>query len=190
MKKLIFLVCFVAVSFAATNVKAQYLFQKGDGILNASIGLGSGLYSGFGYTTVIPALAVSYEVGIMDDLIDGNGSIGIGGYLGLSSYRWRYTAFGANYGYNYTTIVVGPRGTFHYQFIEKLDTYAGVMLAASIVNSTEVGIVGAGFSASGSGLVFDTFIGARYYFNDNIAALAELGFGVSYLNLGASFRLK
>lgn len=184
MKKLIFLVCFIAAIFTVESVKAQQVFTKGDGILNASIGVGSRIYSGYGignFNTVIPPLAVSYEVGIVDNLIDGNASIGIGGYFGITSSRYRYFVNGRNYDNNSTAIVIGPRGSFHYQFVENLDTYAGLLLGAEIV-SGDYGLGGA---------AVDTFIGARYYLNPNIAVMSEIGYGaIAYLNIGAAFRLR
>ena len=36
---------------------------------------------------------------------------------------------------------------------------------------------------------YNVFIGARYFFTDKIGAFAELGYGISYTTLGATFRL-
>ncbi len=191
MKKLIFFLCFIAVFLTSTQVNAQEVFRTGDGVLNASIGLGNALYTGSGYSVTVPGLAVSYEAGVLDNLIDGNASIGIGGFFGISASRSRYRFAGFDYGTNYTNIVIGPRGIFHYQFIENLDTYAGLLLGANIASVSHYGDSPVGYSTSGAGgLAFDTFIGARYYFQPNLAVMAEIGHGIAYLNIGASFRLK
>jgi hypothetical protein len=44
--------------------------------------------------------------------------------------------------------------------------------------------------SSSGGLVWSWFVGGRYYFNDNLAAMAELGYGIAYLNIGVAFKLK
>ena len=180
MKKLIFLICFITGIFTISSVHAQEVFRTGDGILNASIGVGSPVYSRWGdFSPLLPPLAVSYELGIMDNLFDGNASIGVGGYFGISSSRYRYS--GATY--TSSSIVVGPRGSFHYYFVEDLDTYAGLLLGANFIsNRSDYGPVG--------GFAVDAFVGARYYFQPNIAAMAEIGFGaIAFLNVGVALRL-
>ncbi len=45
-------------------------------------------------------------------------------------------------------------------------------------------------SGYGSGMGLTGFVGGRYYFSKNIGAFAEVGYGVSYLTLGAAIKLK
>lgn len=189
MKKAFTIILFTVACLYTGTLHAQ-TFQKGSGVLNLTIGLGNALYSGSGYNSGIPPLAASYEVGIVDNILGDNGSIGVGGYVGYSSYRWRYNYMGQDWGYNYTNIIIGPRGVFHYQLVDKLDTYAGILIGANVVRSREHGNVGSGYSASGGGVIYDTFLGARYYFNDSVAGALELGFGISYLNIGVALKLK
>lgn len=189
MKKLFTIASIMVLLISATGLHAQ-TFEKGDGVLNLTIGLGNALYTGGGYNSSIPPIAASYEIGVKNDIIDENGSIGVGGYVGYASYKYRYTLQGSNWGFNYTSFIIGPRGTFHYQLFDKLDTYAGLLIGANILSSRSTGNVDVSYGASTGGVIFDSFLGARYYFNDKVAATAEIGFGVAYLNLGASFKLK
>lgn len=174
MKKI--LVLLVIACFSLTQVSAQEsTFDKGDKVVNLGLGLGSSLYSSGG---IIPPLSASFEVGVVDNIIE-RGVIGVGGYLGFASYGHRDF-------YRVTNIVIGPRGTFHYPFVDKLDTYAGLMIGYNVVswnwdNSP-------GLETAGSGLVSSFFIGGRYYFSDSMAAMLELGYGIAYLNLGVAFR--
>jgi len=48
-------------------------FVKGDKVLNLGIGFGSSYYSSF-YTSHIPAISASFEVGIIDGIFE-NGTI-------------------------------------------------------------------------------------------------------------------
>lgn len=179
MKKI--LVLFVVACFSLTQLFAQEsTFNKGDKVLNLGLGLGTSLYSGIGYSGLIPPLSGSLEVAVVDNIIE-KGVIGVGGYLGFASYKWD------NY-YRYTNIIIGPRGTFHYPFVDKLDTYAGLMIGYNVVSSKWIGSGADVNISAGGGVVSSFFLGARYYFSDNMAVMAELGYGVAYLNIGVAFK--
>jgi hypothetical protein len=174
MKKI--LVFFVVACFSLTQLLAQEsTFNKGDKVLNLGLGIGSSLYSTGG---IIPPLSASLEVGVVDNIIE-KGVIGVGGYLGFASYGHR------DY-YKVTNIIIGPRGTFHYPFVDKLDTYAGLMIGYNVVSYHWTGMEG--IAGSSSGLVSSFFIGGRYYFSDSMAAMLELGYGIAYLNVGVAFK--
>jgi hypothetical protein len=186
LKSLFFAVLFVT-GFLLTNAQ---VVVKGDKVVNLGVGLGSALYSGSGNKSSVPPISGSLEVVIKDDLFEGKGALGIGGYLGYSAYKWEYSGYGTTYGWKYSNIIIGPRGYLHYNFIEKLDTYAGAMLGYNIVSSKEIGTSTLGVAkASAGGVIFSGFLGARYYFNDKFAAMAELGSGIAYLNLGVAIKL-
>jgi len=99
------------------------------------------------------------------------------------SYKWEYS----NWSARYSNTIVGVRGNFHYPFIEKLDTYAGLLIGWDIVNVKETGEPYENYADSSSHIAWSLFVGARYYFRENMAAMAELGYGPSYLNLGLAF---
>ncbi len=189
-KKLIgFIVLFFGGAFI--TLSAQQIFSKGDKALNIGLGLGS-YYGGDGYTGSIPPLSVSYEKGIIDGLLDGKGSIGVGGYLGYTANKWETSISGNSYGYKYSYLMIGARGAFHYQFVDKLDTYTGLMLGYNVVSSKYFGDdMGAATpeASSASGIGYSAFLGARYHFSDKFAAYAEIGYGISALELGISIRL-
>jgi hypothetical protein len=182
MKKLILL--FVAVAFSLTQMLAQEsTFAKGDKVLNLGVGFG-GRYTGSGMTTSVPPLSVSFEVGVKDGVLE-KGSIGIGGILAYSSHKWEY----AGWGWKYTSIIIGARGTFHYPLANKLDTYTGLLLGYDISTATEFGTSsGYAYDNSYGGLSYAWFVGARYYFSDAFAAFGELGVGITILNLGVAIK--
>ncbi|MFA7583881.1 MAG: hypothetical protein WCZ46_10115, partial [Proteiniphilum sp.] len=103
---------------ALIGLHAQNSFSKGDKIVNVGIGVGS-YYGGDGYTSSIPPFSVSFEQGIIDGLLDGKASIGVGGYLAYTANKWETSISGNDYGYKYSYMMIGARGAFHYQFIEK-----------------------------------------------------------------------
>ena len=124
-------------------------------------------------------ISASFEVGVMDGILD-KGSIGIGGYLGYSSAKW------TNY-YKTSNIVLGARGSFHYPFLDKLDTYTGLLLGYNIYSYKYYDrYIGA--AASAGGVILAWYAGARYYFTNNFAGMAEIGYGISYLTLGVALK--
>jgi hypothetical protein len=157
MKKLIIVSVF---SFIMVAVNAQEVFQKGTNVVNLGLGLGFNI-----------PVEVSYEYGLVSGLINGeNGAIGLGVYLNW--YPYHNTSGRGKWGH--TDFVVGTSGTFHYQFVDKLDTYGGL-------------IVGYEIAPAGS-FLSAPFVGARYYFTPSFGAYTELGYNLSYLSIGAALK--
>lgn len=189
-KKTIMTLVIVFASGALMSMQAQNLFSKGEKIANLGIGVGS-YYGGDGYSSSIPPLSASYEQCILDGLLDGKASIGVGGYMAYTANKWETTYANSTYGYKYSYVILGARGVFHYQFIDKLDTYTGLMLGYNAVSSKYFGSSGshATEASTGSGIGYSAFVGARYHFSDKFGAFAEIGYGISALELGISIRL-
>ncbi len=174
------LLTFIAI-LASVNIHAQ-AFENGTTAANAGIGLGTAL-NGLGNAR--PALSISVDHGLWD--IGGPGVISLGGYLGNTGYKYDSMGYTAKWNY----FVIGARGAYHYNGFEdlpELDLYGGVMLAYNIVKYTHDG-PGADLANNyGSGLGFSGFIGGRWFFSDNFGAFAELGYGVSVLNIGVTYK--
>src|SRR5512136_3236592 len=120
MKKL--LLVFVIIIFAFTWSAAQEpSFNKGDKVVNLGIGIGTNVYSGSYNRMIIPPFSASLEIGIEDEIAE-KGSVGLGPYLGFTSYKWEYSTHTATY----INTILGARGNFHYPLLDKLDTYAGL----------------------------------------------------------------
>jgi hypothetical protein len=174
-------------AFGFVSANAQEV-KNGDKILNLGIGLGSGLGYGSGYKTSMPAISGSLEFIVKDDLFDDKGAIGVGGYIGYSAGKSSYNYGGGTYGWKYSNLVLGPRGYLHYSFLEKLDTYAGLMLGYWVSSSKEYGTVQTGFTSEGGGFIWSGYVGGRYFFNDKFAGMLELGSGITYLNIGVAMK--
>ena len=178
------LIALLVIGFSAASAQEA---AKGEKIVNLGLGLRSTLYSGSYYTNKVPPISASVEYVLQDDLFDGKGALGVGGYLGYTSAKYDYSGWG----WKYTNIIIGPRGFLHYNLADKLDTYTGLLLGYNIVSSKEFGTsyYNTNYSATSSGVIWEWFIGGRYYFSDNFAGMLELGYGISYLNIGVSFKL-
>lgn len=176
--KTIFLLMTVVMT---TLVNAQP-FQKGTTAANIGIGLGTTL-GGLG--TARPAISVSLDHGFWE--VGGPGSISLGGYLGNTGYK--YTDMGYTAKWNY--FIVGVRGAYHYNGftnLPDLDVYGGAMLGYNIVRYTAEGGGGDLANNYGSGAGFSGFLGGRWFFSDRVGAYAELGYGVSILAVGLTFK--
>jgi hypothetical protein len=185
MNKRFFLVLFsLMLTFIANGQNTT--FKEGDKVLNLGLGFGSYLYTGSYYTSRIPPISASFEVNVKDELFDENSSLGVGGYVGYTGAKWE----NQGWGWNYSSIIIGGRGALHYQFIDKLDTYTGLMLGYNIVSSKSFGSGGSwgGHSTVGSGLTYSWYLGGRYYFSENLAGMLELGYGVAYINIGIALK--
>lgn len=177
MKKMMFLTVMALVAFSTAYGQQ---FQVGSNAVNVGVGFGTAL-SGLG--TGRPAISASYEHGLWEA---GPGVIALGAYAGITGYT--YKSAGYTQKWNYT--VIGARGTYHYSgftSVPQLDPYGGLMLGYNIVSYSATGDY-TGPNAYGSGLGFSLFLGSRWFFSDNLAAFAELGYGVSILNAGVSLK--
>lgn len=175
----------IAAVFLALTINAQEnLFKKGDKALNVGLGLGTTLYSGAAFKGTIPPVSVSLEYGFKDEVLE-KGSIGLGGYLGVAGSKYEFMG----YGWEYTYIIVGARGALHYPLVNKMDTYTGIMLGYNLIRTKEIGTPILGATPASDGVAWSWFAGARYYFTDNLGAMLELGYGISYLNLGLAVKL-
>jgi hypothetical protein len=126
MKKIIAVL--MVVFFAASQLGAQQpSFEKGSKVLNLGVGLGM-LHVGSYYKTTVPPISVSWDIGIVDGILK-KAAIGIGPYFGYSASKYEVSGWG----WKYNDIIVGVRGSFHYPFVDKLDTYAGVLLGWDII---------------------------------------------------------
>jgi len=154
-------------------------FNKGDKVINVGVGLGTYI-NDKGFSMTIPPISGSFEYGVVN-LLDGRGGIGVGGYVSYLLRKSNDYSFSDNY--NVGDFIIGPRGLFHYQFIDNLDTYAGLLLGYDIVSFSNKNT-----PLSGSSFYSAFFVGARYYLTNNIAVFGELGYGISPLQLGITFK--
>ncbi|MBD8387395.1 hypothetical protein [Dysgonomonas sp. BGC7] len=186
MKKIVLTFVCILTSFMVAS--AQNTFSKDDKVINVGIGFGSTLHTGSGYSTKIPPITGSFEVCIIDELFDSKSSLGVGGYVGYASSEYKYSiGYISEFKYKYSDFIIGARGALHYQLVDKLDTYAGLALGYDIVSGSTSGAYD-GYSASASGIDFGAFLGARYYFTDKLAGMAELGYDLAVFKIGIAYK--
>ena len=185
MKKITLLFALVVTSCYMTFGQQ---FEKSTGALNVGVGLGSALYSGTHYKMTIPPIALAYDHGVSEKL--GIGYISAGGYVAISGSKYVYDYAGEEYGWKYTYITLGPRAAYHFDVVDALDLYAGVLVGVNIVSSKTIGGDSpvTDHSAQKTAIAHAEFVGLRWYFTPVVGLFAELGYGVSYLTLGVAFK--
>ncbi len=185
MKKLFAIAAIVFFSFSALQAQ-ESMFNLGDKVVSLGVGFGSTLYTGTYYTSGVPPVSIAYEQAIKDEILE-KGVIGVGGWLGYTSYKYDYLGWG----YKYSNFIFGVTGTFHYPLVDKLDTYVGIGLGYNIASAKEFGSYPGGwdYNSTSGGIVFAGMIGARYYFVEKFAVFAQAGYGISYFTVGVSIRL-
>jgi hypothetical protein len=167
-------------------------FQKGSQAINLDIGfwntayLGNDNYSGF-----FPSFSVSYEYGLKEIPMGSRlkGVISIGGIIGVSYTN--YSSSSNNYIYLRRDIFIGViRGNYHFIFHDKLDIYSGWWVGVDTRNYQWKGPGSAPEEvqhelASPYG---GAYIGARWFFTDHIAVYSEVGWLISVVNAGFTFK--
>lgn len=185
---LISTIAILGLSVFSANAQNQDTFVKNDKIVSVGVGL-------FGQSLgklTIPPITAAFEYGVVDNLFkNGNGSIGIGakgGYYQVG-YKNETGSVTSHSG------LVGGIATLHYQFIPRLDTYAGLFLGAYLGGaSTNIKTKAGEATVPGKGSAVDAsfgwglHLGARYYITNQFAINGELGYGYSILNLGVTFK--
>lgn len=170
-------------------------FVLGD--MDVSFGIGFGTpYLSAGDFINLPPISTSFDMGYREDI--GPGILGIGGYLGYAVYSSELyfinprTLETNTYGYRYFNTIIAPRATYHYQWLDGLDTYAGLLLGFRYSHDVTYGNYPGNYPEPRDGIKIAAgiFVGAKYYFNPRFAAMTELGYGISYLTFGMSFRIQ
>lgn len=185
MKKfLLGLVALFGLAVASSEVEAQS-FVKGNDIVSAKVGLGTNFdFSG------IPPIGITYEHGLIDDVFKNGWDVNLG--LGAEVDFWsnKYTNILVTQSFYHSFF--GVRGALHKEFVNNLDTYAGISLGM-VYNKYSIGdsnndkiLKELGYNQLGFG--YSTFVGCRYYFHPNWAVNAEAGWGVSLINVGMTYK--
>jgi hypothetical protein len=168
-------VLLLTVCLMSLNKTAHAQFDKGDKQVNVGIGLGTaGLsYGGLGY-----GLNASAEYGIMDN-------IGVG--LHVAYARNSYGILSYNYSANH--ILFGPRGSYHFNDLLKLDSdkfdiYASAGILLDLYSYTDNVSTRNAYTS----VVPMVRVGGRYFMSDKFTLFADLGTGGNNLQAGISFQ--
>ena len=195
------IIVFAVVSLTTTQSLAQggeAPFVKGSNTIGISIGAGVDYGYGTrfgGHYSNHPAIAVSYDHGIINNV--GPGTIGIGGVFGFKSSTYKYSYYTSNvngyrnYKDTYTNFIIGVRGTYHLTLLadknNKFDPYGGITIGFRIFDHNYDGPVKDPYKYNSVYPIAGLFVGAKYNFVPNFGAFAELGYDISLFRVGVNF---
>ena len=171
-KTRLFVLSLAALVLMSAGAHAQDV--KGKTFFNAGVGIGTFGLNGSGGVPVV----VSVEHGFTN-------AISAGVVAGFVNTKIRQD-------YRYGYYLVGAKGSYHFNELlklnnEQLDVYGGLSLYYLGYRATYKGFDGTTeYKATGGGVDFGIHAGARYMFAGNVGAFAELGYGLSPLQLGLS----
>lgn len=178
-------------------------FDENTHIINLGVGFGGGRYyrgSYGGYSDRIsPAFSISYEQSLPKRV--GPGYIGVGAYAGFQTARYRYDYDNNNnngryyYEHKYNYTMIAARGAYHWDVLnsKKAEVYAGAIIGVRIqtynfaTNDPDPDF-NYRLSEGSAYAAYSLFAGARWYFVDRVALFGEVGYGISYLTGGISFK--
>lgn len=120
-----------------------------------------------------------------------NDRVSIGGWVDTWSYGQSFGAMGSSISWDVRYFALAATSAYHFAIEDQpeLDLFVGGSLGYFIVQSSSTSSTGTVYGGSGSRLFFGAHGGARYWFKENIAGLAQLGVGASYLTIGLDFSL-
>ncbi len=171
MRKFLLSACILLGLSLSLNAQKQVQssLKKGDILVNGNVAFGIG---GFFYGT-------SADYVLLDHLGGATASLTTGAYAIYNSFIGFST---------------GAEADYHYQFLNDLDTYAGLQLGYRFGATTQLGSSksrkldpsvskalnklseGLNMKTKG-GFAYNIHVGARYFFIPQLAATVELGFG-------------
>lgn len=187
MKKLLIGVFTVGlvVSFHAQDLRVK------DNLLSAGIGIGGVYGYNVSYTRSLPGMYIFFDHGIKTDLK--KGLITLGGFWGYKYLHYHYDYPFNNYYYAITwnTFMLGVRSTFQFKIDEPFHIFIALMLGPGYVfyhqSSNDPDYKPKKYNSVY--LDYSFSLGGRYAFSDNVGLFFEVGYGISYLTVGASFKL-
>lgn len=160
MKKLLTLLVVAVMGFTAIEANANGVFAKDNLLGSLTLGFGNG----FGQRVAI-------DYGVVDGWLDGKASLGVGASIN-NTIGWDF---------KYDAISVIANCSFHYQFVENLDTY----VVAGFGGGLHMGQ-----NHFGGRIDWTSAVGLRYYFSPTTAFNFEAGHTADcFVNLGVTFRL-
>ncbi|MCL2414487.1 MAG: hypothetical protein FWC94_04455 [Bacteroidales bacterium] len=202
MKKFILTVCFLSFFSVAAHAE-HFAFKIGEN--RASFGIGFGWmnkgdrFGGGTWNFPSPNALVERSILPFRDF----GFLSVGAQFGFHHGHRNHSASGdiPRFREFWTSFYFVPRVALYFHeifhpddFPERIDLYVGVGLGFNYLShglSSDVTWESLGPTHrdnSGFKFGYHFFVGGRYYFRENMAVFAEIGYGLSFLNVGITLR--
>jgi outer membrane protein with beta-barrel domain len=169
---------FALVTVAGQSAAAQAKASGGGfGVGYTDLGVVVGL-GGIGSASASFGARAEHAIKALPDM--GNGILGI--EAGFDYYSWSNTFF------SYKYIPIGVTANYHFKLDEpKIDPFVGLGLGYQVITCS---YSGSGLNGcSNSALYFIGRVGARYFFQPNLAGYVDAGAGAATFNVGVTFKM-
>jgi len=201
MKRFFLVACFLSFMSIATAYAEHFAFKIGENRASFGVGLGwSHGIRGYSGTFNFPAASALVERSILP--FRDFGFLSVGAQFGFHHGRRNHTgtAILPDFRESWTTFYFVPRLALYFHevfhpddFPENIDLFVGVGLGFRHVTqrfTNEVTAQQANRDDMRTGFLlgYHFFAGGRYYFRENMAVFAEIGWGLSFLNVGITIR--
>ena len=189
-KKIILTVCFLSIFCFVARAEA---FKIGENRASFGLGLGWKNKEVRSNSTHFPSPNALIERSILP--FKDFGFLSIGAQFGFHHgyHNGTLLVTGQKYKQSWTAVYFVPRVALYFHevfyeddFPENIDLYGGVGLGFNFLShkiDPEVLENNSSFN-----LGYNFFVGGRYYFRKNASAFAEIGYGLSFLNVGFTIR--
>jgi len=152
-----------------------------------NLGAGIGAFPIYTSNLVIPPVEANIEYALFPDIIP----LTIGGYFMFTQGNNDESSVGAYKGSKLTETAMsfGLRAAWHFNLLEKVDTYVAVGLGWVIWTADYVPKVDSYNANDYSMFGYDVRLGARYYFINNLGLYLELGYNpISFVGAGLALK--
>ena len=191
MKKIISTVCLLCL-FGAIHAQA---FKIGENRSAFGVGFGWTFKERLSNSLHLPSPNASVERSIIP--FKDIGFISVGAQFGFhyGYHNGTVPLTQVDYKQSWTHVYFLPRFSLYYHeffdeddFPSNIDLYAGIGLGFNYLSHDYSPDVLLKSDRNGFNLGYNFFAGARYYFKPNAAVFGELGYGLSFLNVGLTIR--
>ena len=169
---------FVAMMLCASFAKAQ--FKTGEMLGSAGLGIGAQVNG----NTLIPPVSLMGEYAITENILGGV-------YVGYTSSREESVPF--NLIWNNNLVILGVRGSYNLELTKDFDVYGGAFVGYTFASTR---IIEGTMPLFGNLTAFGVsetrlagFIGGRYLFDNKFGVFGEIGYGISFVNVGLTINL-
>lgn len=176
------------IIFTVVQAKSQSIAEK-DFFINGNVGLVPVFYSSSNWKTIVPPSTLSIEYGLATTGIRSVIGLGLAFTYGYSKTEYQLPTVQGLSGNNYQYIVAGAQFKYHYYTRKKNDFYIGALVGKFFSTAKQYGApVGIGEDDKLDSWAWDFHAGWRYFLGDNFALNGELGYGLTAVKLGISYR--
>lgn len=187
----------IAIALVTVYVTQAQEMKQGNNFFSVGIGPSASYWGTYSGGT--PAIRLAFDHGFREV---GPGTLTLGGALGYfnkyyKSTYWDHNGNIHNYKWSYNYFSAVFRAGYHYNLseagINNMNVYGGLGLGMLFLSfhDTYDGPDGyIPYNASSNEFLFNFYAGANYFITSKTALYLEFGYDISYVTIGATFKLK